>query len=182
MEERKCKRCGAAFAPKRGPERYCSPECRRAASLEQMREAARRRRRPNKAAALPQRVCVICGATFTPHRRTQMTCSPKCSKSWEKKTATARTRERRRQEREERARQSPQPRGKASASLVEAANALAPSVRTTTDARGNAVTIRGRCPGGPVRQHQDPFSPLAPCYQVNRALDRKPPKAEGEAK
>lgn len=180
METRNCKRCGAAFEPKSGREHYCSPECRRAASLEQMREAARRRRHPNKA-ALPQRACVICGATFTPHRFTQITCSPECSKIWNKKSATERTRERRRQMREARAQQPPQPR-RASASPVEAANALAPSVRTTTDARGNAVTIRGRCPGGPVRQHQDPFSPLAPCYQVNRALDRKPPKAEGEAK
>lgn len=171
METRNCKQCGAAFEPKRGPERYCSPGCRRAASLEQMREAARHRRRAKKPAALPQRACVICGATFAPGRFTQITCSPGCSKTWEKKSATERTRERRRQMREARAQQPPQPR-KASASPVEAANALAPDVRTTTDARGNVVTIRGRCPGGPARRCEDPFSPLAPCYQCNRALDR----------
>jgi hypothetical protein len=62
-----CKHCGGEFTVKPPRTTYCSAEC-----LEMGR-------RPNKRAALGERVCEICSKTFAPTSYLSRYCSAKCS-------------------------------------------------------------------------------------------------------
>lgn len=103
----KCELCGAEFEPihKRGPNKYCSENCKKKARAEQarMRYVGKRQevceacgkplpkyktkwcsrncmlnKRPK-----PKKICVICGQEFETFRENVLTCSKKCSKSLE---------------------------------------------------------------------------------------------------
>lgn len=76
--EATCAQCGATFTRSYGSEKYCCDECKAAAirALKRKYYASIPKRQPQ------EERCVICGESFVPRRKGQVTCSDSCRKKY----------------------------------------------------------------------------------------------------
>lgn len=77
-----CRWCGKQFEVSSNRRAYCCDQCRDA-QLAAWKAAQQKARQQNLKADRPQfpeRVCVVCGETYTPRMPKQLTCCPDCGK------------------------------------------------------------------------------------------------------